>query len=101
MDGKFLLLLGDDEDDLVGVEPDLLFMIDMCLNFEQSPSIATLYWTVPDAAQEIAVALREKGIKVGVYADRKKAQRYFWKTMGLEGLGDKVDLTEISGIGNL
>ena len=90
MEKKYILVVGNNENEVLEIEEGLLFMVDLCLNFDNDPSMAALYWTVPDAAQEIAEGLREDGIKVGVYADRGKAQRFFWKSVGLSALGDSV-----------
>lgn len=92
MEKKYILIVGNDENEVLGVEEGLLFMVDFCLNFDNDPSMAALYWTVPDAAQEVAERLREKGVKVGVYATREKAQRFFWKSMNLAYFGDSVTL---------
>ena len=100
MQRKYILAIGNKEEEILDREPGLLFMIDLALNFDSDPSIAALYWTVPDAAKEIATSMREDGIKVGVYADRRKAQRFFWKSVGLPEYGDAITTDTMELIAN-
>ena len=94
-DTKFLLIVGDHEEGIVNREEEDLFIRDIGCNFEHSPSIAALYETYAELVKEFALDLREKGFKVGVYATRDKAQKFFWKSIGMEWMGSAVTLGKL------
>lgn len=94
-DTKFLLIVGDNEEGIIGREEEDLYIRDIGCNFEHSPSIAALYETYAELVKEFATDLRAKGFKVGVYATREKAQRFFWKSLGMEWMGSAVTLGKL------
>jgi len=94
---KFVLIVGDNEEGIIGREEKELLIRDVGCNFDHSPSIAALYEVYSDEAKKIVLDIRGEGLKVGIYASREKAQGFFWKALGSEWMGSAVSLDTIKG----
>ena len=84
---KFILVLGDHED-VVHLEQHDFKIVNIALNFTQSPSIGAVYRTYPECAKDYADKFRQIGNKVGVYASRDKAYMYLYKSLNIY-MGDE------------
>lgn len=95
---KFLLVVGDSEQQVLDIpqEEEYMYLRDLVVNFGHTPSIVALYELYTEFVKETATRLRDQEIKVGVYATREKAQKFFWKMAGLENLQTATTLEQIS-----
>lgn len=87
MSERFLLILGDDENKMFEYAASQGFLRDICLNFENSPSIAMIYDVALRDVKDVVDDVRANGMKVGVYSTLEKAQGFMFKTMALSDDG--------------
>lgn len=93
---KFVLLVGDDEKQMFEYhDKKLAEHRDLLLNFEQSPSVATIFEVFADDLKSVVEDARSKGMKAGVYSSLEKAKGFMFKVMNVTG-DDTIDLDLMS-----
>lgn len=58
-------------------------LIETCLNFSQTPSVAVLVEATPKESQALAEQARSLGVKAGVYASLDKGISWLYKVMNV------------------